>query len=1223
MNYSDKDFKDLYQEILDEVKTLTTHWNPEVSDEADPGVAILKSYTLFIDKLNYAINYKNAQNSVKQVTDQETAKGLFFDLGYQIKGKQSANGELRIKLLGAYEDPITVPLFTQFTDSNGKINFTSIRKQVTIQPGSSQLVKVQEGIPVQYNYENREIFNQNDLTSNLRLPLYGYSGVAENGVIICSQELDDSEGNPTLSDWLNTGENIFTSVETKNIYSIGYDSENNYYIQFYEDSLPGLSKGVKIWIISSSGYGGNIPANKISRVLGSLDGQDYLVISHNEFTNGSDEESLNSAKNSYYQSFGVNNTLISERDYSEVIEGIISPTLNKLVSKALVTGIDGKQNLVEILSTLENGSGAILVKQVAATILSYIYVEVLTPYLVNETNYLEAYNNSFRALTSNETYNLIRKALFEKSIVSNDLKLTYPGDSESIYTKYLYDVSDLVGRVIVDSNDEIEDISEKIVKIICDNFNSSKLVEGEEIDESNLSQVISGNLPGVISSSFYLTNHKLKKSFTGVDVTDNLTTEEKVDLVSREVLKGGISLFSDNELQVPPASYKIGTTSDPPDTPISNITRIDSEFTLASNGNLKSNEFIQVYREATAVEVIYGLGIRYRLVSALSSPLSNDKTLLETTSLLQGTLIKTGSKIAFTPGTDPTLQASINPTPDEFGRYSFISDYTVQSNIEARSNSILVSGSKLCIQKTLFDNKVYNLSKMGLKLYLQDENNSSLEITGQISIEGFGVEGSGLGLSSLPSSTPSPSENDPLLSSSQKINKLNIPSVNLDSRYYYGLILNNRNSIKIPANGSILLDEGEHLIYSDSDLLDFVDFGSGTLIKNPNESSSLVLDNTISIETDNFTSEGVLEKLPGPIKIVNTEISTFIGSSYTIQLTGFSTQERTFKSNSDFISLSSSKNVQITQNGETSTYGDDYYLRGGLIVNTGVNGVYVLSKDQYLEITTTGSSTSTRIGSSTAAASYISFSNGVILGTAGSFLPDSNEIKALPFNLAIDTNNGLTVSTEYSLTTGFNISGNGIATNSDLAFFKFSLNTYSYLIRLTIDSGSDYNIWLSGSGNAFELNGNQIPGFSTGSAYDSSKGIGAGTKTFFIYISGYNTLGFILNTPSSKFNIALTSFNRLGNNGGYNENLFYTEGDTSENFSSSNASDIFTKVRNESSADLPFDYDYRPDSPINNPTKALQFYDSRHIMNRNILTKIDLDPDKLKNNLIIIRRNKW
>lgn len=1218
MNYSDKDFKDLYQEILDEVKTLTTHWNPEVSDEADPGVAILKSYTLFIDKLNYAINYKNAQNSVKQVTDQETAKGLFFDLGYQIKGKQSANGELRIKLLGAYENPITLPLFTQFTDSNGKINFTSVRKQVTIQPGASQLVKVQEGIPVQYNYENREVFNQNDLTSNLRLPLYGYSGIAENGVIICSQELDDSEGNPTLSDWLNTGENIFTSVETKNIYSIGYDSENNYYIQFYEDSLPGLSKGVKIWVISSSGYGGNIPANKISRVLGSLDGQDYLVISHNEFTNGSDEESLNSAKNSYYQSFGVNNTLISERDYSEVIEGIISPTLNKLVSKALVTGIDGKQNLVEILSALENGSRAILVKQVAATILSYIYVEVLTPYLANETNYLEAYNNSFKALTSNETYNLIRKALFEKSIVSNDLKLTYPGDSESIYTKYLYDVSDLMGRVIVDSNDEIEDISEKIVKIICDNFNSSKLIEGEEIDESNLSQVISENLPGVISSSFYLTNHKLKKSFTGVDVTDNLTTEEKVDLVSREVLKGGISLFSDNELQVPPASYKIGTTSDPPDNPISNITRIDSEFTLANNGNLKSNEFIQVYREATAVEVIYGLGIRYRLVSALSSPLTANRQLTENLGLLQGSLIKSGSTIIFTPGNDPDLIAVISPSPDGHGTYTFNGDYTVKNLIVAENNSILAAGSKLCIKQTLSDGQIYNLSKMGLKLYLQDGSNSPVEITGQIQIEGFEE-----GLSSLPSSTPSPSENDPLLSSSQKINKLNIPSVDLDSRYYYGLILNNRSSIEIPANGSILLDEGEHLIYSDSDLLDFVDFGSGTLIKNPDESSSIVLDNTISIETDNFTSEGVLEKLPGPIEIVNTEISTFIGNSYTIQLTGFSTQERTFKSDSDFISLSSSKNVQITQNGETSTYGDDYYLRGGLIVNTGVNGVYVLSENQYLEITTTGSSTPTRIGSATATASYISFSNGVILGTAGSFLPDSNNIKALPFNLAIDTPNGLTVSTLYSLDTGFNISGSGTATNKDLAFFKFSLNTYSYLIRLTIDSESDYNIWLSGSGNVFELNGNQIPGFSTGASYNSTIGIEAGTKTFFIYISGYDTLGFMTKTANKKFNITLDSFNRLGNNGGYNENLFYTEGDTSENFSSSNASDVFTKVRSESSVDLPFDYDYRPDSPINNPTKTLQFYDSRHIMNRNILTKIDLDPDKLKNNLIIIRRNKW
>ena len=120
MNYSDKDFKDLYQEVLDEVKTLTTHWDPSVSDEADPGVAILKAYTLFIDKLNYAINYKNAQNSVKQVTDIDTAKGLFYDLGYQVKGRNSANGEISVKLLSSASGDINLPLFTQFTDSTGK-----------------------------------------------------------------------------------------------------------------------------------------------------------------------------------------------------------------------------------------------------------------------------------------------------------------------------------------------------------------------------------------------------------------------------------------------------------------------------------------------------------------------------------------------------------------------------------------------------------------------------------------------------------------------------------------------------------------------------------------------------------------------------------------------------------------------------------------------------------------------------------------------------------------------------------------------------------------------------------------------------------------------------------------------------------------------------------------------------------------------------------------------
>lgn len=1273
MNYSDKDFKDLYQEVLDEVKTLTTHWDPSVSDEADPGVAILKAYTLFIDKLNYAINYKNAQNSVKQVTDIDTAKGLFYDLGYQVKGRNSANGEISVKLLSSASGDINLPLFTQFTDSTGKINFTSIRKSVDLaRGGSSQLIRVQEGIPTQYIYSGREIFDQNDLTSDLRLTLAGYSNLAENSIVICSNIEDniDTDGYPIFSDWLNTNENVFTTVETKNLFSVGYDTEGTYYIQFYEDSLPGLSKGVKIWIISSSGYGGNIPANRISRLTNAIENSDYLVISHRAFTNGSDEETLETAKNKYYKSFGVNNTLIGERDYSETIENLVSPSLDPLVSKALVTGVSGWHNLVEILSTLESGAQALLVKQISATLASYLYVNTLYPYLSDETNYKEAYEKTFRYLTSAETSNLIKKAIFEQKVVSNDIKLV--DSTDSIYDKYLYDVCDLFGRIIVDSTEDLDTVKERIIKIICDNFNSSKLIAGEEITEEQLSKVVSDNLSNSISSSFYLDNHRLKKNISDTSPNgENLTDGEKEDLVAREVLKGNISLFEDGNLQVPPGSKDPNGDSDPAiqiSDPVENIAKIATKISVNSSSlALLDNEFIQVYRKAVEDDTYYGLGIRYRLVSPMQT-LNSNLSITQETVLMAGAsnIIKTGSSIKFTP--DQSLidnhtvtESSINP-----GYYDFNTDYEIQSKIVALSGTIL-TGSKIYPQVTLLDNIRYNLDNLGVELYVQNGSETAVQLTGIVSISGFDS-----GLSSKVPGTTNPEADDPLLSSSERITKLKIPSVILDGKFYYGLVLENGKTGIELGNGnptSYLLEEGEHFIYSDSDLMDFVDFGSGTLLELPNGANSIKLDNLVNLETDNLMATGVLEKLDGSLEIVNTEISTFIGDNIQITFTGLAngSGELTIYSDSSlnnpsastpayggFNSLSDTKYLTI----DGQDYKDGYYWRGGLIVNTSSKGVYRLNQthNQDLGYITENSLTPTTYtwvrNAITSIDIFLTFSQALILGTANTSFSNIGlnvSIFTLTLYRAAVSSGPEIEDIGYTRAGGFSLacefSNNTMdSTDGKNPICQFRLNNYNYLVRVKIKLNKNYNLYinnsLSGSSMVKELNSNILSNNSkinSSGTYNGALNLYNGDPdeeiTLYLYLNNYSAIGLVLDGNDNgglsgiSGHFIIETFNRLENNNkGYNPELFYTEGDLSEQLATSTGDTIFGIIdtyTKSNSNPLAFDYDNRPVSPLNNPTKTLQFYDSRHILNRNILTKIDFDEEKLKKNLIVIRRNKW
>ena len=142
-DYSDKEFKDIYQEVLDYVKTVSTKWDPSVSDESDPGVAILKAFALFIDKVKYQVNYRNAQNSVDNVTDKIEGQRLFNQLGYQVKKKRSATGEISVKYIGTDSgtDPLVLNLFTTFSNQTGSQVYTSIRSFTQIPVGETRVIK--------------------------------------------------------------------------------------------------------------------------------------------------------------------------------------------------------------------------------------------------------------------------------------------------------------------------------------------------------------------------------------------------------------------------------------------------------------------------------------------------------------------------------------------------------------------------------------------------------------------------------------------------------------------------------------------------------------------------------------------------------------------------------------------------------------------------------------------------------------------------------------------------------------------------------------------------------------------------------------------------------------------------------------------------------------------------------------------------------------------------
>lgn len=1240
-NYQDKEFKELYAEILEDVKSITTKWDPSISDESDPGVALLKAWTLFFDKLQYKINYRNAQNSVRRVTDRNEAKELFFDLGYQLKQKRSASGDLLVRGLSSLPQGSILPLFCQFSDQSGSLIYTSVRAQATLNPGSTNLIEVQEGVPLRYQYLEKTDFNETDLTNNLRLVLYGVNELSQNGVVICTKRVENGERkDPIVSDWLNVENNPFTFVETSNIFSIGHNPEGTPYIQFYEESLPSLRNGVEIWILSSAGAAGNCSANKITRVVTTLEGisSNSLQITHPDFVNGQNPEPLTQAKNNYYDSFGVNETLVSERDYSQTLRTSVDENLEKLCSQALVTGVEGYHNLVEIISKLESGTQTRLVK-LLNTLTSKLFVDALK----TSNNYYD----SFTHLSSNSTDNLIKKALYKKGVVSNDLTLVDgPGDAgtekSQPYDRIWFDIAGLAGTVITNSQKTTKEIEDEIISAISAAYNSKNLKLGEQIPVSEISSIVK-SLPEVVEAAFYYTDdHKLANSIrvegeTPIPIVDKgLTDEGKIDLIARMAMAGKTKLF--DEVEIPmvfggviptitstgntnpgPWGYfpnkKDGATSTYIPDPSYVITQIiGKRAAIQGEGDaftLKSNEMVQFYTKLLEDQIRYGLGVGYRLVSQMRPILESR---IETATLLAGTLIKKDSKIYSE--LDPTQMGEGVVTVESDGGYTFNKDYTVQEKIEITGGSTkpstLASGSMVYDKSIIVgtingktytnDKPYYNLTipknidtqiPEGAVLLLQpDDSGEVVKLTPGTYIKtSFDLNSDGTILQT----------GTTVLGSGQEISKRAYSELTLNQTYLYGVITNSGEPLLLEGGKDYILQEGEHLIYSDHDLIDFIDFGSGTLLSS---STDLKLNNLVTL--DNFNRS--LQSLPGEITISSTLIQSFVGSNYQVnglpKLNGFYPFEWKGIENTVVITDPTGKK-------KINEFNSDYKVRFGLLLNTGLSKTLQLEQNQSLAITATSladNGQQVTFNTSSGNIPVITFSSPISTGGVKTVIPKETNLSLVSYQLR-SFNGSIGIDDPQLSFSGGRVNLVIATPSNSEGSTQLQLGGgLFYLTKFTIEKGT---LELTRDANIRFLVCNKNSTWVT-----DVNGLTGGDSPIDVLIrttgNGGN-LKFILGPDTT---VRLENFRQIKD---FSTDLgTTTTGVTNEV--------VFNKINSYlidgSTANVKMDFWFTPGSSIKNPADVLSFYDQDHIMNRNVLTLLDLSTLRADKNLRIIRRNK-
>ena len=1295
-DYSDKSFKELYSEVVEYVKTLTTKWDPTVADEADPGVAILKANCLLFDKINYRQNYRNAQNSVREVSDPVEGENLFYDLGYHIKKKKSATGNISVKYLNSgSEEKATIPLFTQFSDSGNNITFTSIRKMATIEKGKSGLIEVQEGIPVRYEYLGRRIFTDSDLTSNLRLTISGYSDLASNSIIICSAEESELRGGdeliPIVSDWLNVGDNIFTAVETSNLYSVSKDSTGANYIQFYEDSLKGLSRGIKIWVLSSYGSAGNIPSNRLSQLYSTTESLDTskFVISHNEFTNGQDQESLTSAMENYYNSYGVNDSLVSARDYSQVIESIIGPSLDRIISKALVSDVSGNHNVVEILSKVEGGGNSLLVRYAVSALVAGI--------LVNALKYSNDYYESFKFLEDSNTLNLIKKALFRKNVLSNEVLLVEK-DKSSIFNKYLFDFADVAGTVIVNSTDTEETIKEKVKSVISSAFNSRNIIPGEMISEIKLAEAVKSSVNGIIDCSFYYKNHKILKDIS--EGNSYLSEDEKVEVVSRSVLKGDLPLFKREDILLPMGAYMArnslsitsdsGTESTPTDIVEipqngKTISKLSGTFNLDSSGSyrLKSNEFIQFYREAKVDSQTYGFGVKPLLLYPQTQLYSEVTYLLEGNSLLsKNSVIATGSVLYSIPGKTYTIEgkdysgidsklivgesgADPNPpfsyTDNTKKAVKALRNYKVESYMAfstgERSPSALAIGSVISDGSYLEGKYHYALSlKNGENINLSNYPEAVLRLkTGENATDYVEIKANSTpntirlenfsGSLNSNGSIQEPGDWGNGFTSETLVTLIDDETVlELSDKFKYGFITDH--VFTEEDDRGYLLGEDEHFIYSDPDLLDFVDFGSGTLIKPLGGKHLYDLKNRVNLDSDLSRQ---LEDLPFSVRLQNTEIYTFTPNSEDDRIVlSYKKSDLDSSSGGKFNSWFKVPNegIKVKQGDIEQLFNKGDYTRIGLVLKSGHDKTLQMAKGQKLLIDyKEGGSDSIEImgGQET----YLSMSEPLYLNSATNQDLSQYNLRLKVYGVRLSGNSfNFSGYLSFDQSGGFKYEQVVVEDSTGESYFSMITNGGEYLLKVTnrtngrlkTSSGYFSNIANGGEG-GFNKDSKNSVGVLSKKPYDpnidNDSTLDPG-ESGYLYIpkrtGNVDTSGveFRVSGGVKKGDqVVIESQTQLS---GFNPDLFFTDTEDqkaspSEKFEISKGKNLLMKITSLSTGNptdgnpiISFNFDYVGESQLKSPTEAIKYYDSQHILNKNILTVVNLE--SLVKNLKIIRRTR-
>lgn len=678
LSYTNKDFGQIYPELLDLAKRISYKWDPSSSDESDPGVVLLKLCALMADKNNYNIDKNILELFPLSVTQLANAREIFDQCGYTMKYYNSATTNINMNiteepeitetdasnwnidesLLSKAENvrTYTIPQFTMFSDVDNEIVYTSIEEQHLKSTGGTVGIAVMEGKIVDYDINGETLITSAHLDYNNRL-YFPSLDVAENGIFISSD-------NKNWVDWKKVDNLTIQRLGTY-CYKFGLShSGSSCYIEFPSDIDTLIGNGIYIKYIISSGVEGNIGARglrqlytdiTVERTIDSSYNVNHCTLTNDNVyisntlpaTNGKNPETIDSAYRNYQKIKTTFDTLVSLQDYTNFLYS------NELVSNGFVCDrTNDPQSAYEIIEGTNSYDKTHIVQEdtlaldaFALRIYGLTYVEDPTGNLTRNIDTTFDVISWDKAVVAD--YAVLLGALEDVKSIAHDIKT--PALNVPFMYKNRFDIKCTIMPQYSLTDAQKKEVVYAVKYALCKVLNARAIDFGEEADFDLIYTTISEADPRIKAVSIDTPEYKtyavympsenvikemridsnsmppvISESEEGNNNNDvDLWKEFRLNIVAKSILAGRTPLFtSKTNFEVPVLQQypeKISAISLSTST---NLAMDKKETTSLATYELKENENVILTAKNLITYQTYGSYVKY--VQSLKSDVVRD-----------------------------------------------------------------------------------------------------------------------------------------------------------------------------------------------------------------------------------------------------------------------------------------------------------------------------------------------------------------------------------------------------------------------------------------------------------------------------------------------------------------------------------------------------------------------------------------------------------------------